>query len=235
MQANAQKIANATPLDKQSDSFQHLTSDTSAKRLPHWESIFHQAHIPTYLPDVQSVLEFGPGRGLTGAILKHYGLDYSSVDVVDFGAKPDFLSSIKDFSAPRSYDLVCAFQALEHNPPEDFVPHLKKMASVSNKYVYISLPYHGRWLHCNLAINLPKILKSISFGVQWPRVFQKARPIEKYRQSENPYRHHWFEVGEKGYSKKDMVQFAKDANLKVIKDFHSKTFPYHYFLLMEKI
>lgn len=217
------------------EDFIHLANDVRTIRLPHWESVFHQLNVPAFLPDVTSVLEFGPGRGLVGAVFKHYGMDYYSADVKDWGAKPDFLSDIKGFPLGKTYDLVCAFQTLEHNPPEDFIPHLKKMAALSNKYVYISLPFKGRWISANFCINLPKIDKSFSFTLSWPRLIKKDRPIDTYRNSENPYQHHWFEVGDKGYSKKDMKEIAQKAGLKVTKDFHSKSFPYHYFMLMEKI
>jgi len=222
-------------MKKNSEELTHLTNDVRPHREDHWLSIYHQLSIPICLDDVETVLEFGPGRGLMGAVMKHYGMNYSSADVVDMGAKPDFLSSIKEFPSDKNFDLVCAFQALEHNPPEEFIPHLEKMRDIANKYVYVSLPYYGRWIVPHININLPRVNRSFVKFFMWDRFFPMARPIEKYRKSETPYSHHWFEIGDKGFSKKDVAHAAKNIGLKQIKSFHSSSLPYHYFILFEKI
>lgn len=221
-------------MDKSSANYIELTHDVRPKRERHWLSVFHQLTVPACLEDVSSVLEFGPGRGFLGAVLKYYGLEYRSADVVDHGAKPDFLCDIMGFAEDKKFDLVCAFQTLEHNPPETFVPHLKKMASVSNKYVYISLPYYGRWLSVNLSVNLPRINRNFIKTITLDR-FPKKRPVEEYRKSKTPYAHHWFEVGDKGFKKKDLAKYAKEAGLKITDMKSSHSFPYHIFLLMEKM
>lgn len=221
-------------MDKSSENYMELTHDVRPKREKHWLSVFHQLTVPTCLEDVRSVLEFGPGRGFLGAVLKFYGIEYCSADVVDHGAKPDFLCDIMSFPEDKKFDLVCAFQTLEHNPPETYVPHLKKMASASNKYVYISLPYYGRWLSLNFSVNLPKINRNFIKTFTLDRLPIK-RPIEKYRKSKTPYAHHWFEVGDKGFKKKDLIRHAEEAGLKVTEIKHSHSFPYHIFILMEKV
>ncbi len=220
-------------MDKSSEDYNKLTNDVRPKREKHWLSIFYQLTVPACLEDVYSVLEFGPGRGFLGAALKHYGIKYCSADVADHGAKPDFLCDVMSFPEDKKFDLVCAFQTLEHNPPETFLPHLKKMASVSNKYVYISLPYFGRWLSFNFSINLPKINRDFTKVFTFDRG-SLNRPVEEYKKSENPYRHHYFEVGDKGFKKKDLVIYAKQAGLKITEMKHSHSFPYHIFILMEK-
>ena len=138
------------------------------------------------------------------------------------------------FPEDKTFDLVCAFQALEHNPPETYVLHLKKMAAASNKYVYISLPYYGRWLSLSLSVNLPKINRNFIKTFTLDRLPIK-RPIEKYRESKTPYAHHWFEVGDKGFKKKDLIEHAEKAGLKITEMKHSHSFPYHIFILMEKV
>jgi len=200
--------------------------------------VYHQLRLPATLTDVNSVLEFGPGRGLFGNILKFYGMDYYSADVVQVkGAdKPDFLHSINDFPiGNQTFDLVCAFQTLEHNPPSEFLPHLEKMAALSNKYVYVSLPWHGRSFSWNIGINLPKLAKNFMGSVVWPRLVNKKRPHDQYAKDPNPYRFHWFEVGEPGFSKKEIKETAAKAGLKQVQSFHVEGFAYHYFILFEKI
>ena len=221
-------------LNKQGEAYIHLTNDVRPHRMQEWLSVYYQLQIPAMLDDVHSVLEFGPGRGLMGAVMRHYGLSYKCADVVDMGSKPDFLSSIKGFKSDETFDLVCAFQTLEHNPPEDFEVHLKKMAQISNKYIYVSLPYYGRWCGFNLNINIPKFRKNLTKILTWPRFKKDARLIAQYRKSKEPYRHHWFEVGDKGFSKSDIKEIVKECGLKVVKDFHVTTYPYHYFILLER-
>lgn len=223
-------------MDKTTEKYKYFTNDVRPKREKHWLSLFYQLSVPICLEDVSSVLEFGPGRGLMGACLKHYQMDYTSVDVVDgyYGYKPDYISNIKNFETEKKFDLVCAFQTLEHNPPETFIPHLKKMAEASNKYVFVSLPYYGRWFSFNISVNFPKIDRNFSKVFCFDRLFPKKRPIEKYKKSETPYDHHWFEIGDKGFRKKDLKKLASQAGLKINKSFHSHSFPYHIFILMEK-
>ena len=214
-------------IDKQSAEYINFTNDVRLHREQQWGSIFQQLTIPITTPDVHSVLEFGPGRGFLGAALKHFCLDYKSVDVKDAGANPDYLGDIISFESKKKFDLVCAFQVLEHNPPETFVPHLRQMAKNSKKYVYVSLPFYGRWFSLNLSVNLPKIrrnfVKTLTFGR-----LDANRPIEKYRQSKTPYKHHWFEIGDKGFKKRDLYNHARDAGLKITKIQHSNLFVKHW-------
>ena len=220
--------------NKKDDSFKHFTNDVRPHREYQWLSVYHQLSIPTCLDDVNSILEFGPGRGLAKAVFNHYGLEYVCSDVVDFGAQPDHLLSIEEFPTDRKFDLVCAFQALEHNPFEEFPKYLRKMRDLSNKYVYISLPFCGRWFGLNVCLNVPGFNKHFSKALTFERLFKKQRPTAQYRQSSTPFAHHWFEVGDKGVSKNDIKNIAKENGLKQVDSFHVSLFPYHYFVLMQK-
>ena len=86
-----------------------------------------------------------------------------------------------------------------------------------------------------LSINLPKIEKTFNINIIWPRLFKKRRPIDAYRKSDDPYKYHWFEVGDKGFSKSDLKEIGHQAGLKLVKEFHSNSFSYHYFMLFEKV
>ena len=87
----------------------------------------------------------------------------------------------------------------------------------------------------NISVNLPRVSRSFVKTFAFDRLFPKKRPIESYRQSKTPYSHHWFEVGDKGFKKKDLEHLAREAGLKITEMKHSHSFPYHIFLLMEKI
>lgn len=221
--------------DKASASYIDFRSDFDESREVHWLSVYHQLSIPICSPDVKSILEFGPGRGLFGLIARYFGHEYCGVDVDTSRGEVDVESTIKDFQTDKKYDLVCAFQTLEHNPPEDLLVHLKKMAELSSKYVFISLPYSGRWISFCINVNVPKIQRMFKTVFAWDRLLRRPRPVEKFRSDPNPFQYHWFEVGDKGFSKADLRSVACEAGLKTVKDFHSVTFPYHYFMLFEKV
>ena len=147
------------------------------------------------------------------------------------------LYEISLLRAKNKFDLVCAFQVLEHNPIETIKEHLTKMKSLSSKYVFISVPYSGRWFTLNLEMNfmptkLGRWQKNIM--VTWPRILKKVRPIEKYRQREDKYNPHWWEVGDKNLSKKEFSVLIESSGLKIVKSFHNEFLPYHLIYLLKK-
>ena len=102
------------------------------------------------------VLEIGRGTGVVSDYLRgRLGLNVTSFDL-DEALEPDVVGDVRrldDFFEPDSFDAVCAFQVLEHLPFEDFRPTLEKMAAVAKKYVVISLPHWGSFLHFRLWIS----------------------------------------------------------------------------------
>ena len=149
---------------------------------------------------------------------------------------PDEVSTISDFKTNKRFDIVCAFQ-LEHNPLNSIKKHLEIMSSFSNKYVYISVPFSGRWVSLNFNLNfmLTRFGRwNGSLLFTWPRIFKKIRPTEKYKKRVDKYNPHWWEVGDKKLSKVDFNKIINSAGLKINKTFHNEFFPYHLFYLLEK-
>ena len=75
--------------------------------------------------------------------MKSLGIHYDTIDIYE-ASNPTFLSKLEDFDESclvDKYNLVCAFQMLEHSPYEQFVSNLEKMVAMSDRYVFISLPY----------------------------------------------------------------------------------------------
>lgn len=104
-----------------------------------WCSVWHQ------LDEVQKlkpnrVLEVGPGPGLFKTVAATFGI---SVETLDFDPdlKPDHVGSATAMPFDdASYDVVCAFQMLEHLPYEASLQAFGEMARVSRRHVIISLP-----------------------------------------------------------------------------------------------
>ena len=101
------------------------------------------------------VLEIGVGSGvLTWYMREKLQLEVTTVDI-DPALRPDVVSDVRDLSsriAPGSYDLVCAFQVLEHLPFEQFELALVQLATVTQDWIVLTLPNNGRTFQLRLDI-----------------------------------------------------------------------------------
>ena len=144
-------------------------------------SAFYQAKEAIINPEIKTMLEFGTGRNLTKAMVEHYGISHKSVDFDNKKYIPDEVSTILNYRDKNKYDIVCAFQVLEHNPLESVKSNLKKMMNLSNKNVYIYFSSIQRRIH--LVYHLSFNFFPGKFGyfnkqlnLNWGRLFKKTRP-----------------------------------------------------------
>lgn len=198
------------------------------------------------LNNIFSVLEVGPGRNITRPVLTYY-YDYKCIDV-QIDNKPDILGNIEDLNIKKyenKFDIVCSFQMLEHRPYNDFISIIKKFILMSNKYIFISLPYHIEWFNIEVSIptwsNWKKISKIAYFlkydfklGFKIPYLNKKNREYSLKYIKKNPYGVHYWEINRGKYTLSKIIKDLELLDLKIIKKFHNKKFPYHYFILMEK-
>lgn len=115
-----------------------------------WMSYWHQLRAVLAVRP-RTVLEIGPGSGVCRRYLEHAGVDVKTLDI-DASRGVDYVADItkldETLPAGLSFDVVCAFQVLEHLPLDQFELCLGNLARRSNKHVFISLPYRGlrvRW------------------------------------------------------------------------------------------
>lgn len=104
-----------------------------------WNSLWHQIDEVTRLKP-KSILEIGPGAGAFKAITNIVGLHTETLDI-DPELKPDHISSV--FNIPfqdNTYDVVCAFQMLEHLPYEKSLKAFGEMVRVAKRNIIVSLP-----------------------------------------------------------------------------------------------
>lgn len=221
--------------NKNSDWYKYYANDFSINRKIHFFSIFYQAREVILNPEIKTMLEFGTGRNLTKAIVEHYGIKHKSVDFDNERFFPDEVSTILDYNDKKKYDVVAAFQVLEHNPIEKLESHLLKMKKLTNKYMYISLPFSGRWISFSFFFNLfPKIAFQKNVNFNWERkIFKKVRPIETLIKRKDKYNAHWWEIGDKNLSKNQFKKLLKKNNINIVKSFHNDYNPYHIFYLLE--
>ena len=103
----------------------------------------------------KSVLFVGVGDGVVPYFLRTAGLSVTTLDF-DPLLKPDVVGDIRALPfEEQSFDLVCAFEVLEHLPLEESRVALGELARVSRSDVLISVPHRRTGLE--LVIKFPYI------------------------------------------------------------------------------
>lgn len=109
-----------------------------------WQSFWYQLNaIMKYRP--ANVLEIGGGPGATALMLRKLGVEVTTFDF-DASLSPDIQGDVRrigEMVEARSFDVVCAFQVLEHVPYADFLPTLTQLGRIARNNVVISLPHWG--------------------------------------------------------------------------------------------
>lgn len=166
----------------------------------------------------QTVLEIGLGNGLMNHYLKHQlGYQVTSVDI-DPELGPDIVGSVLDLERlvhGRTYDVVCAFQVLEHLPFADFPTCLAQLTKASRRGVVISLPHWGYFLQFRA-----RVLK-FRWAVAWGKKI--TRPFEWKFDGQ-----HYWELGTKGHSL-GRVRSLVGQHLHVESEYFCPDYPYHYY------
>ena len=151
-----------------------------------WNSVWHQMDEVIEL-NPEKVLEIGPGPGVFKKIGNLFDINVETFDI-DPELAPDHVGSATALPfADHSYDVVCAFQMLEHLPYEKSSQAFREMVRVSKAYVVISLP--DAKLVWRYRFYIPK------FGVfDW----LLPRPFAKTRVHAFDGEHHW-EINKRDY------------------------------------
>jgi hypothetical protein len=223
---------------EQQDRFE-LIGDFSEGHYLRSSSIFMQAQVILHLNEVNTVLEIGSLRGVLTAILRHFNLQVDTCDIepIPFLSLPTYLVDFEHLKAKdSSYDLVCAFQVLEHNNIKKTPFLLKKLAKISKKYVYVSLPFESIYFFPKIISNFRGtgmisrfIKKYFSFIVQKPLFLTK-----NFLPSERPTPHHQYELGGRDFRLNKLSKIFDEAGLKILWAKPNPLFPYHYHILSEK-
>ena len=185
-----------------------------------WCSVWHQIdEIQKIKP--KNILEIGPGSGILKTLLEPMGLRVETLDI-DLALNPSYVGSVTEMPfQDSSYDVVCAFQMLEHLPYEDSIKAFKEMVRVSRKNVLISLPDFKMTLQYKFY--LPR-LGNYEFLVPHPRY----KPQDHQFDGE-----HYWEINKRGYSLQrvtaDLSQHAK-----LMKTYQVFENPYHRFFIFKK-
>jgi ubiquinone/menaquinone biosynthesis C-methylase UbiE len=184
----------------------------------------------------KSVLEIGKGIGTLEFLLKRQGYRYTSADI-EKALKPDLIADITKLPLKsKSYDVVCAFQVLEHISYNEFETALKEMKRVARKAVIVSLPYSTFYFSFAFSFFYAKKIEWLFklFGMKplTPKYFSIKIPTFFLNTFGMIPTHAW-EMGRKNYSKKRINNSIKNAGLKIIKEKERIFYPYHQFYVLK--
>lgn len=163
-------------------------------------------------------LEIGPGPGLFAALLRHFGYQIHTLDFAN-DLRPDFFGKLPQLPfCSKAFDVVCAFEVLEHIPFEALGICLREMRRVARKRVILSLPdqqeLHGKRIKIDLRVG-----RWTYKGAWWHVPFGRLT---------NPKQHFW-ELGFDGVSPQTVV----DVGIRESLTFVSSRFVspwFHYFI-----
>lgn len=176
-----------------------------------WASYWYQIRSALRL-EPRTALEVGPGSGVFRSYLQSVGVDIRSADI-DPSRRPDYVADAArlDESLPAgvSFDVIAAFQVLEHIPFAEFDPALRGIAARCG-HALISLPCNGWQLRASLALGALRW----KFGVYLPYPYRHAFNRQ----------HHW-ELG-RGYSI-GKITSVMERHFDVVERFRIKENPYH--------
>lgn len=184
-----------------------------------WVSYYYQLAESLSL-NPKNILEIGIGDGVyRDFIINNTSIDYKNIDIAE-DLDPDIFGSVENMPIQNnSFDLVVAFEVLEHIEFDKFEKALSELKRVSEKNVIISLPHFGPPIKFLLKIPFLKEIK-VAFKVNFP--------IEHKFNGQ-----HYWEVGKKGYSTRKIRNIIKKY-FKIKKEFIPFENQYHHFYILEK-
>jgi len=210
----------------------NITQPTRSDRNIYLEGgYYHKSRWMTYYIQYQSlfnanvstVLEIGPGGGVTTSVLRQHSIKVTTLDL-DPQIKPDVVGNVTKLPfADNTFDAVVGFEILEHLPFEQFAVALKEMNRVSKKHVFISLPDHAHSLFYG-TFKIP-FLKEFSLQIRIPAFNNK-----KYWA---PCGHHW-ESGNRDYPLSKITKEIQKAGLLLDNTYISNSCPMTRFFFMKK-
>lgn len=182
-----------------------------------WFSLWHQLDEIQRLKPAK-VLEVGPGPGLFKTVAAVFGITVETLDF-DPDLKPDYVgSAIAMPFRDETYDVVCAFQVLEHLPYEVSLQAFAEMVRVCRSHVVISLP--DARIAYRYQFYLPRV-GTYDFLIHRPQV--KARPHA-------PELEHYWEINKLNYPVSRIVKdFTK--HIRLVNTYRVPEHPYHRFFI----
>jgi SAM-dependent methyltransferase len=151
----------------------------------------------------ESILEIGVGNKTLVNYLREHNFKIYSCDI-DPNLNPDYVGDIRKLPfKDNEFDVVCAFQILEHIPWEDVPAALSELKRVSRKNVIFSIPYTPVSIEMVLKSSIIKRL----FNTWTFNIFFNLAFITR------PWKYdgvHYWEMGKKNFSRKKVRNLVNE-------------------------
>lgn len=175
--------------------------------------------------DAESCLEVGVGTGFFNTYLRTKKISVVTLDI-NKDLNPDIVGDIRNiFLADNSFDLVCAFEVLEHLPYEESLVALRELKRVSKKHVVISVPKSCIYNALFCFFGIPTWRKFFSLDIRIPFFWIRASFGNKQ---------HFWELGRRKYSTRRFLADVKKIGFRVLHKGHTPLNTQHYFVVLEK-
>jgi hypothetical protein len=188
-----------------------------------WASMWHQLD-EVLRADPERVLEIGPGPGVLKAVAGLFGVKVETLDI-DPELSPDHLASAEHMPFDANcFDVVCAFQVLEHVPYEQSLAIFAEMSRVTKRYIILSLPD-----------SMPAAFYSLHVPRSGQVSFLMPRPWLGGKDHVFDGEHYW-ELNKLGHSLEKVKADLKAAgDVALERTYQVKEFSYHRFLVFRKL
>ncbi len=189
-----------------------------------FRSYYYQVKFITELKP-ESILEIGVGNKTLVNYLREHNLKIHSCDI-DEGLEPDFVGDIRKLPfKDNEFDVVCAFQILEHIPWEDVPKAFTELQRISKRYVIFSVPYTPVSIEMIIKSSIIKRL----FGTWTIDLFINLAFITRKWKYDGV---HYWEMGKKNYSREKVRKLVRQY----FTILHEKRvdLSYQYFFILEK-
>lgn len=154
--------------------------------------------------------------------MREKGIVLTTADL-DSSLQPDVVADITALPFPNaSFDVVTAYEILEHMPYEKSLRGMQELQRVSSEWVIISLP---------------NAMHAFRFAATIPRVgyMQKVISIPAIVPPSHPYaKSHEWEIGIKGYAYANVVADIVGSGFTLVRSYRVYENPYHQFFILRK-
>ncbi|MDH4123584.1 MAG: class I SAM-dependent methyltransferase [Thermoplasmata archaeon] len=169
------------------------------------------------------ILEIGVGNRFLSKYLIERGVNILTIDF-DGRLLPSVEATVLNLPfKDNCFDVIAAFEVLEHLPYEYFIMALKEIKRVTRKYVVLSLPDVSRIFF--LTVNISGLFKR-EMKIPFP---------SKLKQEVHQYNgEHFWEIGKKKFEFNRIKKDISLSGLKILDTYRIKKEPYFRFFTLEK-
>lgn len=174
----------------------------------------------------EKMLEIGKGNGFVSSYIKNLGI---AIDTCDFDERlnPTIVADVRQLPIQdNTYDLVTAFEVIEHIPWEDVPTALAEIARVATGRVIISIPYSStgfEWICKFPGIETLTGKKYIDLFVRIPLFFRKHIF----------YGQHYWEMGKREFPI-SKIRALFETHFVIEREFSPPLNKFHYFFVLRK-